>query len=259
MIKFKSKFLDFKKIIKGIRVVSTPPFIKTQQTSPKEFSSKLGRKFAFDIRDNSFQIEKHLQHLLTPSKTITSKYWSNTEWCGDQKDTPMCVGYGWAHWISGGPVTHSGIQPIINPITIYNGAQQNDEWPGPPPSYDGTSVRGGAKWLKAQNKISSYLWTNNLTTLTNTVLNIGPVVVGTNWYYNMFFPDRNGLIKATGSLVGGHCYVLDGVDTIKKQFRLKNSWGLSWGVSGCAYISFTDMQKLITQQGEVCLAVEMNF
>jgi C1A family cysteine protease len=91
------------------------------------------------------------------------------------------------------------------------------------------------------------------------VLTKGPVVVGTNWYYNMFFPNKLGVISATGKLAGGHAYLINGVDTVKKQFRIKNSWGRRWGQLGHAYISFDDMKKLISQNGEVCLAIENNF
>ena len=45
--------------------------------------------------------------------------------------------------------------------------------------------------------------------------------------------------------MGGHAYVINGVNTIKKQFRLKNSWGRKWGQGGHAFISFDDMKKLI--------------
>ena len=152
--KFKNKFLGLKKIVKGIRVISLSLLpTKEIKTPPSQLTLRLGRKHFPDIRDNKFKIEDHISHLLNTPKLLTSRYWSNTEWCGDQKDTPMCVGYGWAHWIEGGPRTHTGTHPVVNPETIYNGAQANDEWPGPPPVYDGTSVRGGAKWLKLQNKI----------------------------------------------------------------------------------------------------------
>ena len=214
----------------------------------------LGRVYVPDARDKNYLIST----ILPKQSTLkTSKYWDANIWWGNQGNTPQCVGYAWAHWIADGPIIHSGVQPPVNPTTIYREAQKVDEWPGE--RYDGTSVRGGAKYLKTSGKISSYLWAFDINTLINTVLNVGPVVVGTNWYNGMFYPDKTGLIRITGRLAGGHAYVINGVDTRTKRFRIKNSWGKTWGQSGHAYISYTDMARLIRENGEICLAIENKF
>lgn len=254
----------------------------------------LGREFVFDERDNNYLIRNNFsllkqsktvvkvkkrvtptptkskinQPTLTPTPTLTQtptpsntsltkRYWDDDGWWGNQLNTPQCVGYSWAHWIEDGPVPHDGIPPIIKPYDIYYNAQKIDEWPGE--NYAGTSVRAAAKYLKNIGAISSYYWAFDLNTLIKTVMELGPVVVGTNWYYNMFYPSSTGIIKASGRNAGGHAYVINGVDTKTKLFRIKNSWGKNWGDNGHAYISFTDMSKLIKENGEICIAVENIF
>jgi len=195
----------------------------------------------------------------TPTVTpqITSKYWDDNGWWGNQGSTPQCVGYAWSHWVEDGPTEHGGTPPIVSPQTIYTEAQKIDEWPGE--NYAGTSVRAGAKYLKNTNKINSYYWAYDINTLINSVFNLGPVVVGTYWYSGMFYPNSNGIIRISGGIAGGHAYVINGVDKKNQLFRIKNSWGKNWGKQGHAYISFGDMSRLISMNGEICLAVENNF
>jgi hypothetical protein len=88
------------------------------------------------------------------------------------------------------------------------------------------------------------------------VLELGPVVVGTDWYTDMYTPNENNFIRARGRRVGGHAYVLNGVNTYQGVFKMKNSWGLEWGDEGHAWLSFSDFRVLLKQDGEVCLAGE---
>ena len=250
---------DFTYTIEEVTTITTTEFfVTTNTTSEFLLPYELGRNYIEDKRDSNYLIKNNLQKLQNtnkPSQSLTSRYWDANGWWGDQGRTSQCVGYSWAHWLEDGPIQQSGIPPIIKPIDIYKNAQKIDEWPGE--NYDGTSVRAGAKYLQSIKKIKSYYWAYDLQTLINTIMKIGPVVVGTNWYMGMYYPDKKGLIKISGRIAGGHAYVINGVDTKTKQFRLKNSWGKSWGQNGHAFISFNDMSRLIKERGEICLATEI--
>jgi hypothetical protein len=143
------------------------------------------------------------------------------------------------------------VEQFLLPTGIYNICQFYDEWEGI--DYAGTSVRAGAKILKMIGLISEYRWATSVQDLAYVVLEESPVVVGTDWYEGM---DGGGILKVTGALLGGHAWLVDGVDTDKKLFRMKNSWGTNWGEHGRAYIPFEDMEILLSRDGEVCLGIE---
>lgn len=137
----------------------------------------------------------------------------------------------------------------------YQRAQTMDEWPGE--DYDGTSVRAGAKVLQDTGFISEYRWAWDGMEAIRAVLDIGPVVVGTNWYEGMFEPNDRGLVVPSGSIAGGHAYLIDGANLNRGLVRLKNSWSKSWGRGGRAVMTITDFSRLISEDGEACLATEL--
>jgi hypothetical protein len=215
----------------------------------------LGRIFVPDERDKRWPMSA----LLVGEPEVTSRYWDDETWWGDQGETSQCVGYSWAHWIEDGPVLHlteREAPPLVHPADIYHRAQQIDEWNGE--DYEGTSVRAGAEALRERGLISEYRWAWNATTVGEVILSVGPVVVGTLWTNGMFYPDGDGYkIHPTGDVAGGHAYVINGYDSETRLFRIKNSWGRSWGDDGSAYISFEDLDWLLQQNGEACLAIEL--
>ncbi len=83
------------------------------------------------------------------------------------------------------------------------------------------------------------------------------MVLGTNWYDSMFEPDDAGFIEPEGRLAGGHAWVIDGVNTRSRFFRMKNSWGRGWGNRGFALISFEAVARLLAEDGEACIAQEV--
>jgi len=83
----------------------------------------------------------------------------------------------------------------------------------------------------------------------------GPCATGSNWYEGMNTPDKNGIIKPTGKMLGGHAYVIRGVNVKARLLRIKNSWGKSFGIDGDCFISFDDMDRLLKERGEAYIPI----
>jgi hypothetical protein len=210
----------------------------------------LGRRPAPDARDEAFPMSAVL-----PKKSLrTSRYWNDQGFWGDQGPNPFCVGFAWAHWIEDGPITHPGPAPIRDPVDIYEAAQRVDEWDGE--DYDGTSVRAGAKVLQSLGAITEYRWAATLDDIVLALLEEAPVVMGTSWYEQMFNPE-NGQLKIEGAWAGGHAYILNGINVSKARVRMKNSWSRSWGSNGRAWIDFGTLERLLADEGEACIALEV--
>jgi len=214
----------------------------------------LGRKESIDQRDLNFPMKAALPKA---EPLRDHKYWnSNGIWL-DQGETSSCVGHAWTHAIEDGPVMYKAAGSIIDPYHVYREAQKVDEWDGE--NYDGTSVRAGAKVLQAMGFISAYTWAFDLETTVKAIITTSPVIVGTDWFYSMFHPDKDGVIKLEkySSNAGGHAYLINGVNRTKGMFRIKNSWGRGWSKGGHAYISFEDFERLMYRGGEICLPIEV--
>jgi hypothetical protein len=84
----------------------------------------------------------------------------------------------------------------------------------------------------------------------------GGLLVGTNWYQGMFYPDSKGLVTISGALAGGHEWYLRGVDVKRRVVSCLNSWSDQWGVKGKFYLTFDTLNTLLNQQGDVILPVQ---
>lgn len=212
----------------------------------------LGRRHAADDRDREFPMAlAFAEPAAPPARRV--RWWNDTAVWLDQGATSMCVGYSWCHWLADGPVTQ---RIRVAPKWVYDRAQALDEWDGT--DYDGTTVRAGAKALTERGAIGSYLWAWDADTVVRAILDVGPVVVGTNWYNSMFDPAASGqlTVDPSSGVAGGHAYLLNGASLDTGRVRVKNSWGRGWGRNGRAWMTIPDLNHLIAEQGEACLAVE---
>lgn len=204
---------------------------------------------SFDERSRAFNVRAILDRTQPRSYT-----WG----CGvnlDQGREGACVGFAWSQEAAAKPK----VIPVSNATArqLYHDAQKVDEWPGE--NYEGTSVLAGAKTVQRYGWVTEYRWAFNLTDALTAISRTGPVVLGVNWYDAMFDTDRDGLVHVAGSVAGGHAILARGVNVKARTVLLHNSWGTDWGGTrwgpGTALITWDDLERLLSEDGEVCVPV----
>jgi hypothetical protein len=216
---------------------------------------RMDRIVQFDERSRSFGIRE-----LVGSKPLRSYTWRcNANF--DQGNDGACVAYSLAHELVARPAEVTGITDKWMVENVYWEAQRNDPWeggsyPGANPFYHGTSILAGVKVLHKKGFFSEYRWGFGLNDVLNGVGHNGPAVIGVNWYEGMLYPDKSGMIRPTGPIVGGHAVLLRSVDVRRSRVTIRNSWGEWWGKNGDAYLSFEDLGRLLREQGEAVFLVK---
>lgn len=206
-------------------------------------SRTLDWKLRHDPKSLEYKIDR-----LGPLKERTYT-WKRTIWL-DQGQEGACTGFGLSHVLGTTPKRRQGVDQAFAE-RMYQEAKRCDEWPGE--DYEGSSVLGAMTAAKKDGYISGYSWATTMEELIHAVGYLGPVECGINWYTGMFDPDSAGLLHVTGKVEGGHAICIGGVDVSTATFCFYNSWGKSWGVGGNAKISFADMERLMSEQGEFAL------
>lgn len=207
----------------------------------------LGWKPSYDDRSRNYPLRAVLPSVTPVSKTWSCNYWLN------QQNEGACVGFAWAHELGASPKPQQVDEPTAR--SIYLRAQQVDEWPGE--NYSGTSVLAGAKTCLEMNRLKTYRWGFSLNDLVLALSYRGPVVLGINWYESMFSPDpTTGIVQVSGDIAGGHAILARGVAVSRKYIRLRNSWGQDWGKGGDCLVKWSDMERLIGEGAEMCMATD---
>lgn len=170
----------------------------------------------------------------------------------DQGQTGHCVGFGWAQWGNTAPVedhfTNADGNAIYYECKVIDGNAGGIE--------GGSDTRSGAKAMQARGRLANYVFATTVTDIVAWVLTQGPVVVGTEFTDNMEAPDSAGLVHPTGTVLGGHEYVVRSFDPATSLLGFQNSWGSSWGANGYFYMSVDDFTALFARQGDACAALE---
>lgn len=229
--------------------------LKFSDPTPTILDPRLGRRRQDDPRSLDFPIMALLQR--EAYRIPRSKIWE-CKTVLDQGNEGSCVGHGFAHELISRPYPQRRVKGP-DAVKIYKAAQDIDEWPGN--NYSGTSVLAGAKATMQlyPGVMESYRWANTIQDIVATLGYYGPIVIGVNWYTGCYSADSEGLIHVSGSIAGGHCVLLNGVDVAKNRFLLTNSWGEGWGTQGKAWITFEDIDRLLHEGGDFCVPVNRRY
>ncbi len=137
---------------------------------------------------------------------------------------------------------------------IYLQALKNDGWngQGSPDEQAGASPDAIAKANVDLSIAKAYHWCFSIGDVI-AALALGPVDLAIPWTQDMFTPDANGIIHATGPVAGGHWITDHAYDPATDLHELVQTWGTGWGVNGYARISSADLASLLAQQGQAAL------
>jgi hypothetical protein len=219
------------------------------------------RVFDYVARHDPRSLDYLIRDAVQASGSMDTPRW----WTGgtvlDQGNEGTCVGHGWVGEYLASPVRGkhgTADEGHTLALQVFDRAAQLDEWPGESRN-DGTSVLAGWKACRERQWYSGVRWAKNVEDV-RLGLEEGPVVIGVDFREGMYETDRYGRISVSGDSVGGHCMVVTGYQPHfdagrERRFRIRNSWGHSWGAGGNCYMLVDDLQAIcFDSQGEAALA-----
>jgi len=206
----------------------------------------LGRRLNHDPRNRAYGVAARLD-APAPLRTVMHNRHVPIY---DQGRLGSCVANAVCGALSTGPGT-ARIRSERYIVGVYRWLTAHDPFDGTwPPTDTGSDATTGGAWAVATGRIAEY---RHAFTLAEALaaLQERPVLFGLGWYESMFDPLSDGRLAVTGSVVGGHEVILDGIDVDAGRVWLTNSWGPAWGVTGRAYLSVDDFDRLRADQGDV--------
>lgn len=110
---------------------------------------------------------------------------------------------------------------------FYSRATDIDPWPGTwPPDDTGSSGLAVAKAARQLDRGRRFHWAfSGADQVVQMIMQDHVVSLGTYWHYDMFTPDSEGIIHATGGHAGGHQYIARGYWKSRDLVMLRCWWG----------------------------------
>lgn len=231
----------------------------------------LGRKIEHDERSRGFQAEaspvlKTITHARfgavldqgnLRSQTAVAAWYAQTYGGTIPPALGSCTTNAGVHSLGVRPVYQRGHHySEIDAIKFYVRATNLDQWQGNefPPIDDGSSGLGAAKAMLEAGEITSYTHAFGLPQALGALV-LGPVMIGVNFYEDMFRLNKAGYMVPGGAIAGGHEMCLVGINATSSYVIGVNSWGPGWGLKGRFKMAFTDLGRLLSEDGDATVPV----
>jgi hypothetical protein len=210
---------------------------------------RLGRNVAHDSRSRSFAFSE-------PSIGIATRSWKRLVPIYDQGAIGSCTLNAALGCISTKPFNrHFRSQRVIQ--KYYSETTRIDPFEGSwPPDDTGSDGNSAAKTLRNHKLITEWRHCFSFNDVL-AALQTGPIITGTAWYQGMFVTHGElAEVFPTGRIVGGHEYILCGVDVEQQFVRAANSWSTNWGDRGYFTISFDNYRELLADDGDATVLIK---
>jgi hypothetical protein len=135
-------------------------------------------------------------------------------------------------------------------VYVYGAATSVDPFPGTyPPQDTGSDGLSVAKVLQRVGAISGYEHAFGIDQALAALMTV-PLIVGTTWLSGMYEPDAEGIVHPTGTVEGGHEYVMDSYNADRHLIGFTNSWGPYWGQRGRFFMEAHEFGNLLADNGD---------
>lgn len=199
---------------------------------------------------------RSLRYVVPPTSNVSSVSWDARIPILDQGSVGSCTGNAMTGVMGTSPFfetlpekTQSALDERYA-LEVYALATQLDPFPGTYPGQDtGSDGLSAAKALVKLGDANGEVHGTSIGSL-HAMIQTSAFAVGLSWRTGCDSPDRNGLVKYAGAVRGGHEVCFVAYDSATNTWKVRNSWGPSWGKDGFFFITDDDVVKLLADQGD---------
>ncbi len=215
-----------------------------------------GAKIHFDDRSRNYGVAEVISDRF--EIVHATKVWDIPD-----KDVPLnqgregaCAGFSLSTELAASPVNVDVNNAFA--MELYQAARRIDAAAGRHWE-SGASILAGVLALKNDYKlITEFRWAFGIEQVIDAIIAKGPVVLGVNWYFDMYRPNANNVIEVSGELKGRHA--ITAIGYLHKDggyLALMNTWGSTYGANGVGYLKVADSARLLADDGEACIITDL--